>query len=401
MKVLIICEAKDNYEKYFLTSIYGILRNRNHLVSVISKKEIATTNVSDFSIILIYSLLPSGYFFRVINNLHIPKILICEESNLYKFSNYDLSIFNKILIIKDTNGRKWNNYLPDSAIEYLNIPFITNENKALRENRNIKKILVAFRGNYQKELLVRVAPVLNSLSHHDIFVTGNRKFVQKILDINITPISWSKLEESIKDSDLVIGNGFIIMLSILSGKPAIVVGEYGLGGLINHEKIKKQYDCSFSGRIGGEFGELIPPRLLSDDILTVSEMGNEELNLLVKQNMDFFILQQVSCDNGYNGIIDKIFNDYSRVRNDLLNCGLIVSRDFSFSQFKSGEYLVSVTCLNHAIGVIDENEFKLIHQFTTSTKVYEAIAKSDSKNNESKYKETLLDLINDKLLTVI
>lgn len=400
MKALIVSEAKDNQGKFILTSIYELLRKANQSVSVISRGEMMTKNFSGLSIIFIHNLLLSGILMQKIKSLNIPRVLICEVSTFYKFSDYDLSIFNKILIIKDTNTKTWNNYLWESSIALLDIPFIANEGAFNPENGDVKRILVSFKSNYQKELLVSIAKVLNSVPHHEIRVTSSPKFVHKILDMNVKPVRISRLDECIRDSDLIIGNGLIILLSILACKPAIVVGEYGYGGLIDDNQIEKQYGFSFSGRIGGEFGEIIPQRLLFDDIMTVLKMRPGDINLLVNKNMEYLRCQQELCQNRFNSIIDKVLNDTYKVQNDFLNCRLVASQKFSFSKLVNGEYIVTVKDLNHYIGVIDQVEFDLVQRFKTGKKVCHIIDDNDL-NNEAKCKEIIIGLINDKLLTII
>jgi hypothetical protein len=401
MNIIIISESSVIYEKYILSSIIDILNNRGHLVRFISKNHITATDLTDSDLMLVYSTSLSKKLITTIEKLQLPVILVCEASILFKFFCGDDSQFSKVLILKDTGGRKWSNIYTHSEVGFINIPFVLKETIPGTCNKCTNKILVAFDGKCKQELLTAVSPALNNLSNYEISVIGDSRFTRKILNMNIRTVSKVSLIENIRSSDLVIGNGFNILFSILSGKPSIVVGESGFGGLITPGKIVQQYNCFFSGRIGGEYGELVPAALLLDDIYTISEMPDQEINALITGNLESMQHQSLICEERLNGIIEKVYRDHSKVRGDLTRCKLVAVNDFVYSRLDNGEILVSVTGNNHAIGLIDETEFNIIQQYRSGVLVSDAIKEGRPSVTESECRNILCNLIKNKLLKVV
>jgi|GEM_PF-6680610 hypothetical protein len=401
MNIIAISESRETYWEYILSSIADILHNRGHSVRFISKNDVTTTNLSDSDLMLVYSSFLTKNLVITIEKLQLPVILVVEASRLFNISCGDHSQFSKVLILKDTAGRKWSGIYTDSEVGFLNIPFVLKEIISGTCNKGTKKILVAFDGKCQQELLTAVSPALNNLSNYEISVIGDSRFTRKILNMNIRIVSKASLTESIRSSDIVIGNSFNMLFSVLLGKPAIVVGETGFGGLITPERILKQYNCFFSGRIGGDYGELIPAALLLEDIYTISEMQDQEINTLITSNLESMQHQSLICEERLNGIIEKIHRDHSKVREDITECKLVAVNDYSYSRLGNDEVLVSVAWNNHAIGLIDETEFSIIQQYRSGAAVSDAIKEGKLSVNESEYRIILCNLIKDKLLKIV
>ena len=64
--------------------------------------------------------------------------------------------------------------------------------------------------------------------------------------------SESEIGKLIEEADLIIGAGITAYEGVLRRKPVIVVGDYGLGGLVTPDTFRKHYNNRFRGKINGE-----------------------------------------------------------------------------------------------------------------------------------------------------
>lgn len=65
----------------------------------------------------------------------------------------------------------------------------------------------------------------------------------------------SDMEALFRKADIVIGSEEIALKAVLFKKLVIVVGEYGLGGLLTPGNLTAQYQSGFIGRLRGEKNE--------------------------------------------------------------------------------------------------------------------------------------------------
>lgn len=80
--------------------------------------------------------------------------------------------------------------------------------------------------------------------------------LQALPDILIEKLSpGGDVEASLQRADIVIGSEEVALQAVLLKKQVIVVGEYGLGGLITPGNITEQYHSGFIGRLRGEKNE--------------------------------------------------------------------------------------------------------------------------------------------------
>ena len=63
--------------------------------------------------------------------------------------------------------------------------------------------------------------------------------------------SESEIGKLIEEADLIIGAGITAYEGVLRRKPVIVVGDYGLGGLVTPDTFRKHYNNRFRGKING------------------------------------------------------------------------------------------------------------------------------------------------------
>lgn len=87
-----------------------------------------------------------------------------------------------------------------------------------------------------------------------------------------------------KRAHLVIASGQQAVEAMAMCKTCIVLGDYGLGGLINSETFESLKTCDFRGRNGAVFGEYVPIGLLAIEITkSLTHRYHEELNVIRKE----------------------------------------------------------------------------------------------------------------------
>lgn len=89
----------------------------------------------------------------------------------------------------------------------------------------------------------------------------------------------NEIADAFKECDLVIGDGIVAREAVLHRKPVIVVGDYGLGGLITPDTFCVQYDNSFRGRVNGMKDEYFSLEILEGEIKRSAHLTFQELQM--------------------------------------------------------------------------------------------------------------------------
>lgn len=80
--------------------------------------------------------------------------------------------------------------------------------------------------------------------------------LQALPDVLIEKLApGGDVEASLRRADIVIGSEEVALKAVLYKKLTIVVGEYGLGGLLTPGNLTEQYHSGFIGRLRGEKNE--------------------------------------------------------------------------------------------------------------------------------------------------
>ena len=89
---------------------------------------------------------------------------------------------------------------------------------------------------------------------------------------------------NILEADLVVASGNAAAEVLMVGRPLIVAGVRGLGGLVIPDTYSKHAESGFQGRIGGVNGEIIPVDILEHEVKNAIAMGHKNVVELVAQN---------------------------------------------------------------------------------------------------------------------
>ena len=93
--------------------------------------------------------------------------------------------------------------------------------------------------------------------------------------------SESEIGKLIEEADLIIGAG----ITVLRRKPVIVVGDYGLGGLVTPDTFRKHYNNRFRGKINGVRNESFSLENLEKEIYKSFNLTFQELQMMSNQTI--------------------------------------------------------------------------------------------------------------------
>lgn len=108
--------------------------------------------------------------------------------------------------------------------------------------------------------------------------------LEALPDVLIEKISPdSDVEVLFRRADVVIGSEEVALKAVLSKKLVIVVGEYGLGGLLTPGNLMEQYKSGFIGRLRGEKNEYFSYEQLLHEIEKSTCLSALILDLMSEQ----------------------------------------------------------------------------------------------------------------------
>lgn len=108
-----------------------------------------------------------------------------------------------------------------------------------------------------------------------------------------------------KQAHLVVASGWDAIRAIAFCKPCIILGDYGLGGMVTLENYNHLQSIYFQGRRGGCFGEWVPSVLLESEIQKVFAFDQEEI---------FLVLQKrVKADYGRKEFQEKFLQEIEKI----------------------------------------------------------------------------------------
>lgn len=100
--------------------------------------------------------------------------------------------------------------------------------------------------------------------------------LKKVLPPFVRVVPYSSRFSAYKQSHLVVASGLEAVQALALCKPCVVIGDYGLGGLVTSENYAQLQSVHFKGRKGGSFGELVSPVLLESVMRRVFAFDRQE-----------------------------------------------------------------------------------------------------------------------------
>ena len=101
----------------------------------------------------------------------------------------------------------------------------------------------------------------------------------------MTIVSRSSWFSVYKKAHLVVASEQDVVRALALCKPCVVMGDYGLGGLVTLENYAQLQSVSFKGRNGGCFGELVPVALLESEIRKVVAFDQQDISQAIQKQV--------------------------------------------------------------------------------------------------------------------
>jgi len=152
----------------------------------------------------------------------------------------------RLKLLNDLNRNK-----PVDQDQYQLLYIVGNDDEGLQLTRNLISVIGSFNYlNCQVACSQTTGVLLKRISNGNISFLKKMGYNQAVLD----------------RQDLIIASGDHAVKAVLERKKVIVVGQYGLGGLITGDNIGDFVKNGFRGRIGGVKDEPVPGSLLDFEI---------------------------------------------------------------------------------------------------------------------------------------
>ncbi|MDO8997838.1 MAG: hypothetical protein Q7U77_14525 [Sediminibacterium sp.] len=189
--------------------------------------------------------------------------------------------------------------------------------KPVSNKNKIKVTFISNKGeNEELFFLIRIISLFNKMPSIQRTIYCSRTHIEYLKQIANEGIEFRSREENqLLETEVILCFGSSAIHFLLSGIPVIIVGTFGLGGIITPENFELLLKKGFMGRPGGTYNEEIPIELLAEEILEVQHnkiLFNQtvQIQALIKKKQFF------DYDTLYNQLetfnIDYWLNDIKR-----------------------------------------------------------------------------------------
>jgi hypothetical protein len=327
MKILYLSYSRNSlYENYVNTITMNIIKgllNRKHIIDFYSNKY--SKNISKLPLNIVKNK-------NIKNNIY--DIVIIQNSVVFNKYKYILSLFSNIPHIFISYSEQimdnpiinnniyaiiklfhkyclYDKHYVNEYSKILTSPFfyekyINDINKKYERKNNYD---ILFIPPLTDNILYTYNLIINAFNNQNcinVSIWGDefKYILEGYCNRNIKFItSKNSLKSHIEKNDIIIGSNYGIIESINIGKPYIIFGKRGFGGIINKNNFEKMMKNDFEGRIGGEIYEFTNIKMLYNEIEYILS-NPEEIREILKDNMNII-------KNNYN--YQKIIMEFENI----------------------------------------------------------------------------------------
>lgn len=176
--------------------------------------------------------------------------------------------------------------IPEEIQLHLNYPVEQVVNFYFYEQKpEVCRIVYCPTGNTVAENDVKLLTFLRRTNALLTIVSDEYACLRNAFPPFVTVVSRSSWFSAYKQAHLVVASSSEAVQALALCKPCVVMGDYGLGGLVTSENYVQLQSVHFKGRKGGSFGELVSPVLLESVIRRVFAFDRQEDVLALQKHV--------------------------------------------------------------------------------------------------------------------
>lgn len=178
-----------------------------------------------------------------------------------------------------------------------------------------------------------------------------------------------------KKAHLVVASGFEAVRAMALCKPCVILGDYGLGGLVTPENYNNLLSVSFRGRKGATFKEIVPMDLLDAEIRKAFDSKLEEPLVIIQKKViaDF---NKTEFDKTCLARIEQIIKLSTLIKSQINKFSLKpqLSSLFRLKESEGKQYLMrGMNCF----GEMEDEMIELLKQCDGATSIYDLVQRND------------------------
>ncbi len=364
------------------------------------------SNNIPFDIIIAYKRLGLQQILPFARQKRVPIIYVTDGNEMIT-AYPDITSIAKIVVVEDINAVPMKMLRKDlihvipilPPLHFSSETQSTSKKKASEEKKRLLIDISRFNLKYTS-VVYQLIPLCNILINIDITILYDETPLLPFFNTNITVLNKNMvlIEEIIAKSDMVIGNGDAIIRSVVAGKPCVVIGEQGYGGIVTSQNLKIYYQNNFQGRIGGYLDEYIPEHILQDDIQSLTTLDIEKRKELVEGNKKTLSDIYKELTKSWKNVLIETIQQENQLINNLSDCTLQLSPDLALLPFPDEKFALTYKATRQVHSNLEKEEAAIIMLFNEPVKVKKALKKSDYKEEATMFMEFIQMLVIEKIL---
>ena len=179
-----------------------------------------------------------------------------------------------IINLGNANLNLWN--IPKQMQLFLHQPVIQTGHYFFFE-QNPEKVHIAYcpTGNSVYENDWKLIALLERINTELTIISNRHQGVAGAFPPSVKIVPRKHMTRIFKKDHVVVASGTDALLALALEKPCIILGDYGLGGMITTANYEQLQSIKFNGRKGGTYGEMVPSDLLEVEITKVFQFNSK------------------------------------------------------------------------------------------------------------------------------
>lgn len=212
-----------------------------------------------------------------------PILFVSDTGNLNSYITPRRNLFGVINLGKSLLAA-WG--IPEELQLRLNYPVEKAKNYYIYEEQiSVYRVVYCPTGRSLVENDLKLLNLLQKSNVSLTIVTDQYEQLKGAFSSFVTIVSRQAFLPVIKKAHFVVASGYDAIRALAFCKPCIVLGDYGLGGLVTLANFRHLQSVYFRGRNGGCFGEMVPTVLLEAEIRRIFDVNQKESSLEIQKRI--------------------------------------------------------------------------------------------------------------------